>query len=176
MGGVNRIVRAVLASLGWDRQPPPLDYMLFYRAEVRVAAADGSTVDVQPEDGRIPSHQGVPIRVGIPGAVATVMPGAIVLLGWEKGDPSRIYAVPAWESGAKVTKLVFTDAANDSIEVSNGIVTVKVSGTQVLQASATSLKLGLVGALPFLYQGSVDSMGVPVTNNPAASASIVKGG
>jgi hypothetical protein len=175
MGGVNQFLRAVLASLGWDRPPPPLDFMLFYRAQVLTASTDGATVDVKPEDARIPGHSNVPIRVGIPGAVAVVQPGAVVLLGWEKGDPSRVYAVPAWESGAKVTKLVFTDAANDSVEVTNGTVTIKIGGTQVLQASASALKLGLTGALPLLYLGSVDSMGIPVTNAPTATP-FVKGG
>jgi hypothetical protein len=50
--------------------------------------------------------QGVPVRVGMPGVTAVVAAGAVVLLGWEKGDPSRPYAAPAWEPGASVTKLV----------------------------------------------------------------------
>lgn len=103
-----RFRRAVLAVLGLapDATPPRIDRLALYRAEVRSASSDGKTVDVTPEDKRIEPHQAVPIRVGIPGATAVVQPGAIVLIGWEAGDPARVYAVPAWEVGATVTKLV----------------------------------------------------------------------
>jgi hypothetical protein len=104
----DQIRRTVRLALGLDPTDvlPVIDRLAFYRAEVKAAASDGSTVDVQPEDSRVKGHQGVPVRVGIPGAVAVVQPGAIVLLGWERGDPAKPYAVPAWESGATVTKLI----------------------------------------------------------------------
>ncbi len=109
IGGIRerwrRIVRIAL-----DLDPadalPVIDRLAFYRAEVKACADDGSTVDVAPEDKRVDGHQGVPVRVGIPGAVMVVQPGAVVLLGWERGDPSRPYAVPAWEAGASVVKLI----------------------------------------------------------------------
>src|SRR5262249_48675467 len=106
MGGLTSFGRAVLAALGWDRKPPPLDYMLFYRAEVKAVAPDGSTGALQPEDARIPAHQGVPLRTPLPGCTVVVKTGTIVLLGWEKGDPSRHYAAPIFESSGGVTKVV----------------------------------------------------------------------
>jgi hypothetical protein len=36
--------------------------------------------------------QGVPLRVGLPGFVVEVPPGARVLLGFDNGDPQRPYA------------------------------------------------------------------------------------
>jgi hypothetical protein len=67
--------------------------------------------------------------------------------------------------------------ANDSLEISAGTVTVKIGGVTVIQASATSLALGLIGALPVLVQGTTDAIfGVPVLQNPAAIATIVKAG
>jgi hypothetical protein len=101
MDVVDRL-RAVVRSI----VTPMIDRLALYRAEVKAASSDGKTLDVDPEDSRISGIQGVPIRVGIPGAVAVVQPGAVVLIGWERGDPSRPYAVPSWESGASVTKLV----------------------------------------------------------------------
>ena len=76
-----------------------------YRATVIACSADGSTYDVQPEDARIPAAKQVPVRVGIPGAVAVIQPSAVVLLGWEKGDPSKPYCVPSYEAGATVLTL-----------------------------------------------------------------------
>lgn len=78
-----------------------------YRAEVKATNGDGSRLDVQPENPKIPPAQGVPVRVGIPGATALIQPGGIVLIGWENGDPNRPYCVPSWENGATVMKLVF---------------------------------------------------------------------
>jgi hypothetical protein len=101
-----RAVRIVLNLPPTDDGTLRIDRLALYRAEVKVASNDGKTVDVAPEDKRVEPHQGVPLRTGIPGATAVVQPGAIVLLGWEAGDPSRPYAVPSWENGATVTKLV----------------------------------------------------------------------
>lgn len=98
--------RAVLRVLRLDDGPPELFKLGLYRARVDKAASDGSTLDVTPEDTRISPDQRVPLRVGIPGAVAVVEPGAIVLYGWEAGDPARAYCTPLWEAGAGVVKLV----------------------------------------------------------------------
>ena len=83
-----------------------VDRLALYRAQVKACASDGSTVDVAPEDARLDAMQGIPVRVGIPGAVAIMSAGAIVLVGWEKGDSALPYAVPSWEAGASVTKLI----------------------------------------------------------------------
>ena len=85
---------------------PSVDRLALYRATVQACASDGSTVDISPEARHLGPMQGVPVRVGLPGATATMQSGAIVLVGWEAGDPMRPYAVPAWEAGASVVKLV----------------------------------------------------------------------
>lgn len=101
-----RVVRACLGLSGEPGDPPQIDRLALYRAEVKAAASDGQHLDLQPSDPRVPGHQNVPVRMGLPGAVAVVQPGAVVLLGWEGGDPGRPYCVPSWESGAVVQKLV----------------------------------------------------------------------
>jgi hypothetical protein len=101
-----RAVRACLGLSGEPGDPPLIDRLALYRAEVKAASSDGQRLDVQPSDPRVPGEQNVSVRVGLPGAVAVVQPGAVVLLGWERGDPGRPYCVPSWESGAIVQKLV----------------------------------------------------------------------
>lgn len=105
-----RVVRAIVGMPDDEGQPPLYDRMAFYRAKVAACANDGSTCDLQPEDSRFPSMKNVPVRVGVPGLQAVVQPGAVVLLGWERGDPARPYCEPSWESGAGVTQLIFKAA------------------------------------------------------------------
>jgi hypothetical protein len=118
--------------------------------------------------------QRVPVR--FMGGIKTQMtPGSTVLLGWDGGSPEGPYVTSGASSDTAI-KIALSDVANDSLEITAGTVTVKIGGVTVFQASASAVGLGLVRALPFLYLGSVDGLGIPVTNNPAASASIVRGG
>ena len=155
-----------------------VDYYATYVCQVVSQSADLTTVDISPVGARnqalIGGLQRVPVR--FMGGVKTQMtPGSTVLLGWDGGSPEGPY-VTSGASGDTAIKISLSDVANDSLEISAGTVTVKIGGVTVIQASATAVGLGLVRALPFLYLGSVDGLGIPVTNNPAASASIVKGG
>lgn len=106
--GFRSAVRAILGLPDDPGQPPDLIRLGLYRARVDACAGDGSTCDVTPEDKRISPEKNVPVRVGIPGASAVVAPGAVVMLGWERGDPGRPYCVPHWESGATVSKLTLS--------------------------------------------------------------------
>jgi hypothetical protein len=105
-GGFRALVRKIVGLPTDEGQPPQIDRLAMYRARVDVCAPDGSKLDVTPEDKRISPEKNVPVRTGIPGLVAIVTPGAIVMLGWDGGDPKKPYCVPAWEPGATVTKLV----------------------------------------------------------------------
>lgn len=112
-----RLVRAALKLDPDEKKPPRIDHLAFYRAEVKAAASDGSTVDVAPEDTRIKGHQKVKLLVATPGNTSVAKAGAIVHLGWERGDPSRPIAVPLWESGKKAAKIVFD---GDDIWIGDG--------------------------------------------------------
>jgi len=105
------LVRTALGLEADPGRPPALDRLALYPAEVKSATSDGLYLDVQPIDPRVEGHQRVPVRVGVPGEVAVVQAGAVVLLGWERGDPSKPYCVPSWNAGATVTKLVFKASA-----------------------------------------------------------------
>jgi hypothetical protein len=156
-----------------------VDYYATYVCQVVSQSSDLATVDISPVGARnqslIGGLQRVPVR--FMGGIKTQMtPGSTVLLGWDGGSPEGPY-VTSGAVGDTAIKIALSDVANDSLEISAGTVTVKIGGVTVIQASATSLALGLIGALPVLVQGTTDAIfGVPVLQNPAAIATIVKAG
>ncbi len=84
-----------------------VDYLALYPSVVAGQDTDGR-LHLVPEDGRLSSCRGVPIRLGLPGVTVRVANGARVLLGFEAGDPARPVAT-LWESGS-VTELVVNGA------------------------------------------------------------------
>jgi hypothetical protein len=118
-------------------QLPNFDFLAAHWARVVAQNADG-TLELVPDDSRIPGRSNVPIRYGVPGVKATVAPGARVLLEFAGGDPSKPFAT-VWESAA-VTKMEIT-----ATEVDVTATTVKVDATQVTINS---------GVLPVAKEGS----------------------
>lgn len=84
----------------------PVDYCAMYRAKVAAQSSDFRFVDLTPDNPKIPGVGNVPFKLGLPCATAQIQAGAYVLLGWEGGDPSKPYAVPAWEGGESIVKMV----------------------------------------------------------------------
>lgn len=82
-----------------------VDYYARYPAKVITQQSDG-TLDILPEDARVPPMQAVPIRYGLPGVKATVPPGGRVLVGFEGGNPQRPM-VELWDFSA-VTEVHIT--------------------------------------------------------------------
>ena len=76
---------------------PRLDHLALYPCTV-VAQRSDKTLDLQPDDARVPPCGGVPIRHGLPGVTVTVPAGGRVLLGYAGGNPALPYAT-LWESG-----------------------------------------------------------------------------
>lgn len=136
---LERIIRRVLgyASAG------PVDYLALYPG--RVVSQAGSKVDVQLDTDRIPSPSNVPLRLGIPGATVdlNVGGGVRVLVGWDGGDPQKPYAHLFDQSAAT---LQLNLAASTKIVI-----------------NSIDVACGPVGSVPVLVQGSIDSMGVAVT-------------
>lgn len=89
---------------------PGVDYLAWYRARVVAQALESSgkmTVDVVPDDHRIPPMARVSLKLGLPATEVKISPGAFVLVGWENGDPARPQAA-LWDGGeAPALKLVF---------------------------------------------------------------------
>ena len=79
---------------------PRVDYYAIYPARVVSQNGDGS-LELKPDDTRLPGLSMVPIRYGIPGVKVKVAPGARVLLGFAGGDPQQPVA-ELWESGTVI--------------------------------------------------------------------------
>lgn len=164
------VVRRIVGLSDDPGAPPRIDRLAFYRAEVKAASDDGKTLDVSPEDPRIPPHQKVPMHVGIPGAVVVVKAGSVVWLGWERGDPQRPRCVPTWESGATVAKVVFVaDKIYQGAE--SGAQPVAVADDLEKRLSTLEDKLN-----NFTFDFSTDASGVVTSNAVVGSPCTVTAG
>ncbi len=85
---------------------PRVDYYALYYGKVVAWHAATQTVDVQPNDPRVPSISGATLR-GPAGFVFSINPAVetSVLIGWENGDPARAFALCAFTPGAHVNSL-----------------------------------------------------------------------
>ena len=72
-----------------------VDYLALYPCTVVVSS--GSKADVIPDSSKLSSLSGVPIRTGVPGATAVVLPGSRCLLGFENGEPDQPF-LSLWEN------------------------------------------------------------------------------
>lgn len=86
---VEAMVRRYTAASAYSRR---------YPSRVVVQNDDG-TLELVPDDARMPSISTVPIRSGVPGIYVRVKVGARVSLEFEAGDPSRPVAT-IWDEGA----------------------------------------------------------------------------
>jgi hypothetical protein len=69
---------------------PRLEYYKPYIARVVQQQSDGS-LDIEPEDPKVPPMGSVPLRHGIPGVSVTVQAGSTVVLWFSEGDPARSF-------------------------------------------------------------------------------------
>lgn len=110
-----------------------VDYLALYQAEVM--SQDGQTLEVRPLDARFPDMDEVPIWHGLPGVEVTVQKGAIVLIGFRDGDPTRPFAM-LWQSES-LTDVKLT--ASGKVEVSaGGDVKVSAKGSASVQAQGSA--------------------------------------
>lgn len=99
--GLINIIRRTLGAFIVQR----VDFLAAYQCKVVTQNPDG-TLELQPDDSRLPPYSKVPIRYGVPGVSALVANGARVLLEFAGGDPQKPIAT-VWES-ASVTLLIIT--------------------------------------------------------------------
>jgi hypothetical protein len=92
-----------------------VDYHALRLAEVIDQSADFATVSIQPDDPDWPPLSDVPLRLGVPGAIARVTPGASVLFGFEGGKPDQPFVL-LWPSGEGLTRLTLGDGSTGSAE------------------------------------------------------------
>lgn len=92
-----------------------------------VMAQTGDTLAVLPENSALQGTglMNVPMRTGVPGAKATVAPGAKCLLGFEEGDPRKPY-VALWGENVII-----------SLSFANGVLPIARQGDSVIVAGVT---------------------------------------
>ena len=81
---------------------PRLDYYATYFGRVSRWDTTRQQVDVAPDDARLPTMQGVPLRgpAGVQWSIDEFT-STSVLIGWENADPSRPFAI-GFSTGAHV--------------------------------------------------------------------------
>lgn len=128
---------------------PRVDYLASYPATAVTQNGDG-TLEIQPDDSRLPSLSSVPIRYGVPGVSAQIANGGRVLLAFAGGDPAKPIAT-VWEA-ASVTSLTVTASA---IKLGgSGATEALVKGTSYathmaqLATALTTLGTNMVTTLP----------------------------
>jgi hypothetical protein len=168
--------RMVRAALSMDLDGPlVVDRLALYRAEVKARASDGSTVDLQPAVTTIPPIQNVPVRVGVPGMVAIVSPGAVCRLGWDGGDPSQPRAMPVWDPSATVEELVL-NAVTLYLGGKSGAKAIGLDGDAVNAAAGMVTWMGQVaGYINAIVPGTVSPAAPANFGTLSASATIAKG-
>lgn len=108
----------------------------------RVVAQNGDgSLELVPDDARLPPLSGVPVRYGVPGMRAEVPEGARVLLEFIAGDPSKPIA-SLWETTG-ATKL-YLDTTGDVV-VNGGTAKVARVGDNVAAAGTTIPPAGMQG-------------------------------
>lgn len=128
-----------------------LDHLALYPATVVQQRADG-TLDLSPEDPRVPSCQGVPIRLGLPGVTVTVPAGGRVLLGYENGSPARPYA-SLWESGT-VTQISVNGGTHGAAREGHAVARSAAFATWITAVSAATGAAAPAGAIGAISEGS----------------------
>lgn len=104
-----RVERAI-----FDHFAARFDWFATYSAKVVSQGADGK-LELRPDNPDIPGLTGVPIRYGIPGVRAKVLPGARVSVAFDAGDPGEPFAT-VWESGT-LTELTITVGAGGIVNL-----------------------------------------------------------
>lgn len=108
-----------------------------YTAKIISQGADG-TLEVQPDDSRLPSLTGIPLRTFVPNVEIKVKAGGNVLIQFENGDPSRPFA---------------------SLFDAGSLEELKLSASTKIVIDAAEVDLVSAGGLPLARQGDMVASG-----------------
>lgn len=131
---VRRIIRPLLSRI---------DYLALYPARIVTQAADG-TLEVVPDDERLPGMTRVALRTFLPGVEVKVKDGGRVLVGFEGGDPSK--PVATLFDGGAIESLTITAEKKITIDAAE-VDLVKTGGRQMAAVGdmvAVTIPIGLV--------------------------------
>lgn len=99
----NRTIQNAISNLV-NASLPSIDYLALYTADVKSQSSDYLSLDIQPDDSRLPGMSNLPLRIGVAGITMQIQTGCKVLLGWSGGDPSLPYVTTF--TGESVMKMV----------------------------------------------------------------------
>lgn len=128
-----------------------LDYCALYACRVVAQNADGS-LELQPDDARMPSLSGVPIRHGLPGVTVTVAAGSRVLLGFEDASPSRPFAA-LWDASS-VTEIKFNGGTKSIARVDDAV-EITITPANVVTMAMANAGGPVVAASPVTITGKI---------------------
>lgn len=149
-----------------------VDWYAWYPARVLAQSEDGS-LELKPDNPRVPGLSKVPLRLGLPGVRVNVLPGARVLVGFEGGDPSRPVAA-LWERPSCVEMALDPSA---TLLLGDGATQAALHGTYFvaqLQTLHATLSTALGTAATSLNAAGVDPVLLALA--PAAAGSLQAAG
>ncbi len=149
----------------------PVDYFAFYGAKVVSQNGDGS-LELTPDDRRMPGLSRVPIRLGIPGSSTTISAGARVMFGFADGKPSRP-VVTHWES-ATVTALKIADpSATQAVVLGTAYRSAEDTMLSSLSSALTALSAHLAAEATVMALFLPPASGAPAVTTATAAATAV---
>lgn len=174
MGVASDRLKGGFAALARD----PLDlYRNLYRARVVRQLGNLQRVDVEPTDPRLPPMSNIPLRVGVPGLEAQILPGHFVMVGWENGHPDKPFAT-MWAPGESGTKPVATTIHASSLSLGGVAVEAVIHGTshilalKALEAQQQLMNAVLAALAVALAAPAAAAIGGPAQTAAAAVASV----
>ena len=117
---------------------PRIDYLALYPATVLTDHGD-MTLDLRPDDERLPYLVRVPLRVFLPGAYVKVKPGSRVLIGFEGADPAKPIA-HLWEAGSTLIVEISTEGGR-RVRIDDEAGKITVSDPATVEIDAPTIKL-----------------------------------
>ena len=151
--------KALVRGFGASR----VDYFAHYACEV--IAQSGASVDVRPDDARIPGLSGVEVDLGLPGTSVDVPKGARCMVGWRNGDPRKPY-VSSWLTSTSMTALHLDDGNLGVARVGDVVTVTLLPGTAFAGVSANPL----VAAFPFTLVAPVTLTGTIMSGSTKVKA------
>lgn len=160
--GMDAVVQALTARV---------DYMALYPSRVVKDNGDG-TLELVPDNTKLPGLSRVPMRLGIPGVDVKVNAGTRVLLGFEAGNPGMPVAT-LWEKES-LKEIVITADTKVTVACSD----VHLGGAPATQpliqgslyTNAEITMLGLLSTALGAVAAAIPSIGTLIPNGPVAAS------
>lgn len=141
--GLAAFIRSVLSRT---------DFLAMYPCKIIAQNAD-STLELKPDDARLPPYSSVPLRLGIPGCTVTLAAGSRALVGWYAGDPTKPFAAlfessTVTQLNVNATNIILNNGTNgvarvgDPLSITGTVTTTAAAGTWAVNITAATIQAG----------------------------------